>query len=608
MNQTQEKVYNLTLDYFKEVIPNYTDEQLEFAKDITERLILDKDTSKVNAVPAPCGFGKSVIIRCYLKANIISRTVGGFGASLTTYEGSGFVVITDLLERFNEFEEEKELEGYYYQMDHKNNPDDFPTQIVKQDNYPILLMTTQKYFKLKENERGFIFKWKHGERKTIIFDEQPLFYSITDIDKEFINDIDENIDRMLETEDKDFLTNEVKYLRDYLDNERNRLSSLSEKDIYCYWKGSRLNISTDNERFLKLTDEYLTIENKDRIKILQDILKNGAIFVNKKGKMASDSRRFFFTIKDNKDEFYLSKDRAKFWIFDATADIDVEYKRDYIDIIKVVNTKKHNIKLRNFDIGTSRGNMKKKAFVNMLNNYLLENYSENTLIVSYMNNIKNDFNRFKFKNYPGGMKGLNDYSKLTNYVQVGLNRFSDIVYLQIFLSLHPEVLDYIKKNPNKSEEEFNDLLELEGGNFVNDKMNEIMYSKILVDTEQNIFRVKLRDYSNTDTIFIDLIYNATTYEKLNELLEERLGEKAFVGLPEQILEYNILSRENETESIAQKIVRWFSENRGYGEIRTRDLLKVNNISDEQFKNAKKDSKSLVQFMDSKRIKKGIYSV
>ncbi len=599
MNEYQKIVYDLTIQKFKETITDYTDEQLQFAEGMTEKLLLDSDTSKVNVVPANCGLGKSILIRCYIKAHLhyIRENMNG------NYEGEGFVVVTDLLKRFNEFEDEEELEKFYYLM--KNERDEnFQEQIQEQNNYPILLMTTQKYFKLKEDERDFIFKWRYGERKTIFFDEKPSFFNVNEIDKDLINAIDSEIGKMFEDEDKNFLNTELIYLRDYLESEWYRLTSQSKGDVICYWKGNRKNLTTDDDRFLKLVKE-LSQDNQDKVEALKDVLVDGAIFVNKKTKGASDNRRLFFTVKDNKSAFYLNQDRAKFWVFDATADVDVEYHRNYIDMLNIEHKQDYNVNIKNINIGTSRNVMRNnKATKNILNNYIRDNYNANTLLVSYMEYVKNvDTDN---KEYFNNLKGLNVYRHKIKYAQIGLNRFSDIAYLQILLSLNSEIIDCVKQNPNTSDEIFEILLDMEYGNFTHDKMNQIMYSKLLVDIEQNMFRTKLREYSNQDIIKVDLFYNAKTYEQLNILLEKRLNTKITVAVPDIFLEHQIISRDNKELSVAQKIVKWFKNNEGYGEIRTKELLELCEVTNNQFSGAKRDNNSFNNYIKSKQIKRGWY--
>ena len=602
-NFFNKSIKELTLDNFTHTIPETTQEQLDFANDITTALINDKDSTKINVVSAPCGFGKSVLIRSYLKANIFHNSFGG------KYKGDGFVIVTDMLDRFLDYENDTGLEGYYYQMRHDKN-ENFQRQVIEQQEYPILLMTTQKYFMLNNSERSFIFKWNYGRRNTIIFDEKPLFYTINEIDKKFINDIDNEIDKILETDDKRFLNDEIKYLRDYLENEKGRLSNNSTENVYCYWKGIRENIGTDDKRFIELTDKYLSQESKNKIKVIKDVLENGAVFVNKKTKSATDSRKIFFTVTDNKPEFYLDKDKAKIWVFDATADVDVEYQKDYINMIKIKYSKKFKVNIKNIDISTSKNNMRETNNIQILNKYLTKDFDkENALVVSYKEHINKLGYKFKHRDYFGGMKGTNKYRECTQMAHIGLNRFSDIGYLQIYLALYPEVYQHVQDKLDGSKSILNKLLEMEYGNFTNKRMYRLMYSKLLVDVEQNIFRTKLRNYNNKDRVYIYLFYNSNTYAELNNSLAKRLSINEITSdVPPEILKHKILSRDNEKPSVAQRIVSWFSENEGYGEIKTGDLLKQIGITNNQLCSARRDNISLKNLMDSKKTKRGIYKV
>ena len=207
------------------------------------------------------------------------------------------------------------------------------------------------------------------------------------------------------------------------------------------------------------------------------------------------------------------------------------------------------------------------------------------------------------------MKGTNKYRECTQMAHIGLNRFSDIGYLQIYLALYPEVYQHIQDKLDCSKSILNKLLEMEYGNFTNKRMYRLMYSKLLVDVEQNIFRTKLRNYNNKDRVYIYLFYNSNTYAELNNSLAKRLSINEITSdVPPEILKHKILSRDNEKPSVAQRIVSWFSENEGYGEIKTGDLLKQIGITNNQLCSARRDNISLKNLMDSKKTKRGIYKV
>lgn len=602
-----ELIHDETIRYFKETITNATEEQINFASKVTKLLLNDKDTSKVNIVPAPCGFGKSILIRSYMKASV---TYAGFNTDPKEYKGNGFVIVTDLFERFNKFDNDPILKESTYLMKYDEQGENFIQQVKEQYNYPILLMSTQKYFKLNNSEREFIFTWKNGERKTVIFDEKPYFYNSIEIDDKFINNIDTEIGDIKETNDKDFMKAEIYSLREYLDREKAILARKSDKSIYIYWRGSRQHLSTDDDRFFKLANKYLPLDTRKNLKIIKYILKNGAIFVNKKNENLKDNRRYFFIIKDNKKEFYLNKDKAKFWIFDATADdgVDVEYNRDYINRIPIKYNKNYKVKIENINISTSKNALRNKDQNKIIQKYIYKNYNIQDFILTHKDYNKLYKNKFKNSSYFNGIKGSNEYKDVTKMAQIGLNRYSDIAYLQIYLSLNFSKYEHMKNNIIESENILNELLEMKSGNFTNIEMNKIMYSKLLVDIEQNIFRTKLRDYSNKDEIKIDLIYNSDTFEKLNEILQNRLNVDVAISTPIEIIENKIDSRKNKKESNSQRIKRWFRENEGRGETSINDILNNCNLTKKQLDKAKEKNSNFKLWLKDRKIKKGIYDV
>src|SRR5699024_6605772 len=96
-------------------------------------------------------------------------------------------------------------------------------------------------------------------------------------------------------------------------------------------------------------------------------------------------------------------------------------------------------------------------------------------------------------------------------------------YLEVYLCINEGFNKNMSNDIHSTNTKLNELINMEYGNFTNNEMMKIMYSKLLVDIEQNIFRTKIRDYSNTEKVDIALIYNAKTYDILNFLIEDRFN-------------------------------------------------------------------------------------
>ena len=157
------------------------EKQKEFIKKAVE-LIAKNDESdnedKINAISAPCGFGKSSLLK----------------GLITWYaqNDESAVFITDSIERLNDA----------YDVDDftKNNIFKFEGEMsfmaVKDEmmDKTIVLISTQKYFNLSKEFREILFKYKYRkeikQRRRVFFDEKPYFYKVSNFGIKELNDID----------------------------------------------------------------------------------------------------------------------------------------------------------------------------------------------------------------------------------------------------------------------------------------------------------------------------------------------------------------------------------------------------------------------------------
>ena len=70
----------------------------------------------------------------------------------------------------------------------------FTTQMINQKYKPVVMLTTQRYFRLdpEKREELFHFNWagKEYPRQILIFDEKPDFFSINPLSDRIMNEID----------------------------------------------------------------------------------------------------------------------------------------------------------------------------------------------------------------------------------------------------------------------------------------------------------------------------------------------------------------------------------------------------------------------------------
>lgn len=585
------------------------------------------------------------------------------------------MVVTDSVKRLEElssFSEFKEKEKEYWGEKYKqyknyhynnfmnrvivlNSTESLQEQMQRQHYKPIVLLTTQRYFmmpdKLREQLFTYSFNNKSYKRNIVIFDERPQFFEQVSINTENLSLLESALYEGLNDEvmDKKFVTNQFREFKISLTDKMDELESMNENNrITMYWKDKTCNSITKNDQlFFKiinanmdsLTQKYSKFQRD--MWALQEIMENGAIF-NATKKRNGEYRRSFTVLRDNRDCFYLGEDK-KFFVFDATAEIDPRYDVDYT---KIYDTKKYNkplnMTITNVCMNTAKGYLANEKNADMIKQSLLSEVGkkldeshrnkEDVLIVVYQN-FKKWFKEYKYVGYFGNLKGFNDYKDLDCMAHVGINRFPNMVYFYIYCGTHmrfyrslqdmtiAESIDFFNKIENSREEkDENDKLRRENTreDFLKLELKYVMLRSMLVDFEQNIFRLAIRNYDNKLPVHIWTFYDIgnEVYKNLSDMIEERYKPYGvtftYEKTPEKLQIASVMNRkppEGKKMTNAQKILQWREQLPKGTEYKIQQLLDETDLTNDQFQKAKANNKSLRQILDSdKTDKRGYYLV
>ena len=659
---------NYRWEKFKKYLPKYyfDTKQMQFFYKAFNTVMNDKDTDKVTCFSPRCGIGKSTFINTF-----INYCVG----EKKTDTPIGIVVVTDSVKRLEElssFSEFKEKEKEYWGEKYKqyknyhynnfmnrvivlNSTESLQEQMQRQHYKPIVLLTTQRYFmmpdKLREQLFTYSFNNKSYKRNIVIFDERPQFFEQVSINTENLSLLESALYEGLndEVRDKKFVTNQFREFKISLTDKMDELESMNENNrITMYWKDKTCNSITKNDQlFFKiinanmdsLTQKYSKFQRD--MWALQEIMENGAIF-NATKKRNGEYRRSFTVLRDNRDCFYLGEDK-KFFVFDATAEIDPRYDVDYT---KIYDTKKYNrplnMTITNVCMNTAKGYLVNEKNADMIKQSLLSEVSkkldeshknkEDVLIVVYQN-FKKWFKEYKYVGYFGNLKGFNDYKDLDCMAHVGINRFPNMVYFYIYCGTHmrfyrslqdmtiAESIDFFNKIENSREEkDENDKLRRENTreDFLKLELKYVMLRSMLVDFEQNIFRLAIRNYDNKLPVHIWTFYDIgnEVYKNLSDMIEERYKPYGvtftYEKTPEKLQIASVMNRkppEGKKMTNAQKILQWREQLPKGTEYKIQQLLDETGLTDKQLQKAKTNNKSLKQVLDSdKTDKRGYYLV
>lgn len=168
------------IESIKEEIPDIKPIQEQFFADMLKLLQTPKRKGgKVIAIPAPCGIGKSIFIKHYIK--------------LCAKNKLGLIVITDNIERLDkQYDLPKEAKEQIFMCRMETSVIGEKQEIF---SHPVIMMTSQKFFGLSDEARELLYIYDkktamYKYRRRVIIDEQPIFYISANIDIAMLNDID----------------------------------------------------------------------------------------------------------------------------------------------------------------------------------------------------------------------------------------------------------------------------------------------------------------------------------------------------------------------------------------------------------------------------------
>lgn len=637
-------------------LPDYDfdDRQMQFFRDAFELVMYNHDTQKVSCLAGRCGIGKSTFIKALIHYCMSTDLYGN------KKEPVGLVVITDSIRRiedmvdvnadrrsaeeawdtcFKLFGLDKHYKAFRQNVAVLRSGDiPFIDQLLRQNNKPILLLSTQRYFMLNEQIRERLFSFKYGdetrERNRILFDECPYFSESVTIDSTNLTRIESALYEGLsdEVQDKDFVIQQFKEFKDSLLNSMDAKEKMLEtENVIVYWKNKySKTITINDELFFNVIMENLGSLMKQYPSILKDLLclrdlaAHGAIF-NSVKKRLGNYKRSFEMVRDNRECFYLGGNR-KFFVFDATADIDPRYDLDYVEVIggekynKPLKMKVTNVKISTSKNALCRNGQNSKDNMNAIIQYLkdaMTDSHENILIVAYSDIVQQFKKVFPNVAYFGNLKGFNDYKDFSNMAHVGMNRFPNMTYFYIYCGCHMEAYTQFENMKEDVSLGFLDAICKNDNPEYREAITDIMLRSILADFEQNIFRLAIRNYDNKIPVHIWTFYNYSDpfFKKLAAMIEKRYkpyGAKfEYMDTPEALKLARVKNRKTkngEGMNNVQKIIEWYEKQPSGKEFKVKELLDSIGLTDKQFQKAKKNQEIKRILNNSQTDRKGYYVI
>lgn len=590
----------MAIEEYKNNIPNITQKQIEFATGLTNKIFNLEDDGVIEVNYNRCGMGKSTILKAILNQLVNNYYYIGKVSRDKVLDYYGAIVITDRLDRLEEISQYKGLEDrcYFMKYDkneenvlHKNYRVEFEEQLREQYKYPIVLISTQKYFKMKDNERNLLYKWKNGYRKIKFCDEkQPIISTVT-IDEKYLSNIRVELEALPKGEDKTYLLEYWKRIYEWIDGLREEYTEYDINWVCGAGEDIILNRATDNKFFNKLK-EYVSNKIYNDIEAIKEINESGCLFLSS-SESDQDNSRQFILIRDNTDK--LDVDKCKSIIFDATAYYDIDYTiSDKYKIFKFDDSKESDIELHHIKVSTSQRRLKSSTSqIENISKYI-NTLGDKTFIATYgkKNGLFQKFNSFlksEYMAYFGDIKGKNDWNDFNSMAHIGLNRKSNYVYLITYIALTKVNKKWNEiQDVDKTYTHINSLLENKNGIFTLEKMRRIMESDLAVDAIQNIMRIKCRHFNNTDMCKVYMLCSET-YSPVVEKVKKVLGLDEIIEYVPDIIgeakEQNT-SKKDGTKTVNQRFKAWFDKWNG-NKVEIKEIKTALGFTDKDWENVKK---------------------
>ena len=659
---TKKYIYNLeekqkdfikdkSIEEFKKIMVKrgikLKEKQLEFIEDLIEN-ILTNHQNKIYVNSNRAGMGKSTIIAIllhYLVLNYIwINTENNMKELLLEFNdkpyqinedgkkynynftGFGAVYITDNLERLSSFYNNPLIfdlcglvNSEILQNSQENETNTKWNNLMSKYYYkPIIAMTTQKYALLTNEEKKTLFKWKSGERKLLIFDEKPLDLIIktTTINQQYISECIIAIAKEIEENaEKKFLKDYMYKLETMINNENNTLFNNYNLTYAKKREYPVLINEYEDKKFFKILKEKASSELYTKINKIRLAYNDGFIFEKSNNSNPDDKDNKFILLENNIDNSFSTNTYNV--ILDATSFNDTDY---FIDNRFIVNNPKDNkenfdIKFNIFDIPTSKTYLfhqkHREKFLDWIKKLLNEDMfiTFNKWLFDYIYKFDNiDRNNIEWF---GNIKGKNNWNNLNKYCQIGFLRKSDSYYLGKYLLIYDKIDELNNMEQDEIDDYISKLIEKDSyGRFKNAELKDIFLSDLVVDTNQNLMRIKCRDYSNTDLCTVNLIYAKNAYNGFFEDLLDSLGidynkakEEGLINeypRPAIFIEEHEHKPANERKNLIKgykEFIEWFSKWNGE-KILISDVKKICNIDTKKQWTNLKNHKDIKEYFDN----------
>ena len=626
---------SVVIDEYRDEDPEFTDESFDKStlldsitvdpysppgarvhKIINQIVETDKKQHRTYVLPLVCGTGKSSGISEKIREAIENK--------------EGLLVITDRVERLEEYikpTNNKELADYF-----KNHKSDIAlmsaknAEVIKNTHHscPVLLMCTQRYFRLEQKEIKDYLTWDEGARDLVLIDEKPDLYTPYLLRKSDIRKLYDTIERYAPN-----CLEKMKFLINLMSNEKawfnfdysmcgdpfGKKSTFyilnqeeDEFDDFAYVTDDDMGdlvLPPDIREPIETDEAYFSILREKNYK--KKNFKEVARIFDAYNYLRR--HRFLMSYRHDKEEAILSKFKdnkgkltdinATVVILDGTADLSIDYfNQSYLTTLKTDGPGRRfpNLHIRIINAsGTSREELEKTKDISIFQEYAeAENRNEKSVCIFsyktinelYSANEDGEYCVDKNTAYLGNNRGRNNLQSFPVLGQVGILFSPPYRYIEHLIHQDEEWGKKLGKHGELLDESAKIISDLSS----KPKYIDLRNKDVLADIEQNIFRLPIRSPSYKGEATYYVFFNCNKYLNLKQQIDERFGN--YYGADVKFIEHSLLLdllKSLKTKRKYVKILHYLDKQPIGSEFTIQDIMNDPEVelSKDQFQNARK---------------------
>jgi len=251
---------------------------IKFLDSITK----DANDKEITVVPLMCGTGKSAYIS-HKMCEVIKEN-----------SKSGLLIVTDSVDRMNGYQLpfNDELKSLIAENEKKTlimTAENVGKAMRDHKNKPILIISTQRYFRLTKKELIDLLTWRNGKRCLVMFDEKPYLTEQIKVTIKTFTDINAvlqmAIDDTADQQEKAWAINQWQMLERRMQSIMDEYEGIQEGQFSLFHKDNGF-MTTDDDRFMQIVEKNkYAIHAKDpnayiNVCAIRQLVKNGAIYTS----------------------------------------------------------------------------------------------------------------------------------------------------------------------------------------------------------------------------------------------------------------------------------------------------------------------------------------